>query len=166
MLEMYVAGVGLESKSGQPIILLDDFAKQHILPIWISPAEFIVVSNAMDNLHSARPMTHDLLLNIINQLGYTVKQIELNEVMAESCRATIQLSTKGPEQDDVMSLDARPSDAIAVALKAKVPIFVSSKLVAEAIIEVDGNHNEIPEDDGEFKDFLETLKASDFDKYS
>jgi hypothetical protein len=107
-------------------------------------------------------MTHDLLLNVITQLGYKVKQVEINELASNTYFATILLKIDDPTNvlDTTKAIDARPSDAIALALRARCPIFVSHQVVADGTIPADTEKDEA--EAKEFKRFIEGLKASDF----
>jgi bifunctional DNase/RNase len=162
MIEMFVAGIALDARNGHPIVVLNDGTKRRALPIWIGGAEATAISRALDNFKPERPMTHDLLLNVITQLGYKVKQVEINELAANTYFATIQLKIDDPTNklDVTKPIDARPSDAIALALRARCPIFVSAQVVADGTIPADFEKDE--EEAKEFKKFIEGLKASDF----
>jgi bifunctional DNase/RNase len=132
------------------------------LPIWIGMFEANAITRALDNIKPERPLTHDLLLSAIQQTGYKVKHIEINELASSTYFATIVLqNTNGAaESDQVKTIDSRPSDAIALALRAKAPIFVAAQVVAEATISADTEKDE--EEAEEFKKFIDNLKASDF----
>ena len=162
MIEMSVAGIALDARNGHPIVVLNDSTKRRALPIWIGMAEASSISRALDNFKSERPMTHDLLLSAITTLGYKVKQIEINELAANTYFATIILLIDDPEHklDTTKSIDARPSDAIALALRAKAPIFVSAQVVADGTIPADFEKDE--EEAQEFRKFVDNIKASDF----
>ncbi len=162
MIEMYVAGIALDARNGHPIVILNDSTKRRALPIWIGAPEATAISRALDNHKPERPLTHDLLLNLVTNLGYKVKQIEINELEASTYYATIILLIDDPEHklDTTRSIDARPSDAIALALRAKAPIFVSAQVVADGTIPADYEKDE--EEAEAFKNFIDNLKASDF----
>lgn len=162
MIEMYVAGIALDARNGHPIVVLNDNTKRRALPIWIGMAEANAISRALDNFKPERPMTHDLLLNLITQLGYKVKQIEINELASNTYFATVILIIDDPANklDTTKSIDARPSDAIALALRAKAPILVSPQVVADGTIPADFEKDEAEAE--EFKKFIDGLKASDF----
>lgn len=162
MIEMHIAGIGLDARSGQPIILLDDEAKQRVLPIWISVAEFIVLARTLENNKPDRPMTHDLMLNIIEQAGYFVEQVEMTEVEAETYQTKIKLAEKAAPSSSEKYIEARPSDAIAIAIKSGAPIYVDSQIVTGAVITT--NQDEAQETQ-QFHDFVKELKASDFNAY-
>ncbi|HEY9784229.1 MAG TPA: bifunctional nuclease family protein [Candidatus Obscuribacterales bacterium] len=162
MIEMYVAGIALDARSGQPIVVLNDSTKRRALPIWIGMAEASAISRALDNFKPERPMTHDLLLNVIQSLGYKVKAVEINELASNTYFATIQLQLNDPTNqiETIKPIDSRPSDAIALALRAKAPIFVSAQVVADGTVPADFEKDEAEAE--EFKKFVDGLKASDF----
>lgn len=162
MIEMHVAGIAMDGRNGHPIVVLNDHLKRRALPIWIGMFEANAITRALDNYKPERPMTHDLLLNLIEQTGYKVKHIEINELASSTYFATIILQkTDAIEADEALKpIDARPSDAIALAIRAKVPILVSPQVVAEGAISADLEKEE--EEAEEFKKFIEGLKASDF----
>lgn len=162
MIEMYVAGIALDARNGHPIVVLNDSSKRRALPIWIGMAEANAITRALDNQKPERPLTHDLLLNMITDLGYKVKQIEINELSSSTYFATIILLLQDPEHtvQTTKPIDARPSDAIALALRAKAPIFVSAQVVADGTIPADFEKDEAEAE--EFKKFIDGLKASDF----
>lgn len=165
MIEMTVAGIALDARTGHPIVVLNDSSKRRALPIWIGMFEANAITRALENFKPERPLTHDLLLNAIQQLGYKVKHIEINELSANTYYATIVLQVNDPAHkvETTKPIDARPSDAIALALRAKAPIFVSPQVVAEGTIPADFEKDE--EEAEEFKKFIEGLKASDFKKF-
>jgi bifunctional DNase/RNase len=167
MIEMTVAGIALDARTGHPIVVLNDSSKRRALPIWIGMFEANAITRALENFKPERPMTHDLLLSSIQQLGYRVKHIEINELSSNTYFATIVLQINDPTNklaaENVKPIDARPSDAIALALRAKAPIFVAPQVVAEGTIPADFEKDE--EEAEEFKKFVDNLKASDFKKF-
>lgn len=160
MIEMQVAAIAMDARTGAPIVLLNDRQKRRALPIWIGANEANAINKVLENIKPERPMTHDLLLNVITSLGYVVKQVEINELSRSTYYATIRLSVKDSRVDTVKDIDARPSDAIALALRSRSPIFVSAQVVAEATIPADLEKDE--EEAEAFKQFVDGLKASDF----
>ena len=160
MIEMHVAGIALDARNGHPIVVLNDETKRRALPIWIGMAEANAISRALENTKPERPMTHDLLLNVITVLGYKVDRIEINELSANTYFATIRLVVGDARIDAAKAIDSRPSDAIALALRATAPIFVSAQVVADGTIPADFEKDE--EEAKEFKKFVDGLKASDF----
>lgn len=161
MIEMTVAGIALDTRNGHPIVVLNDQQKRRALPIWIGPFEANAITRALDNLKPERPFTHDLLLSTIEHTGYNVKHIEINELASSTYFATIVLQSINGDKT-TRSIDARPSDAIALALRARAPIFVAPQVVAEGT--VSANFEKDEEEAEEFKKFIDNLKASDFSK--
>ena len=103
-------------------------------------------------------MTHDLIISIVDKTGYKLDRIEINDVEKETYYATLFL-TKG---DDVIEIDSRPSDAIAVAMRAEAPIFVTANVLMNGSVSTDSARDE--EEAEEFKDFIQSVKPSDFEK--
>ena len=109
MIEMKVMGIALDVRTNSPIVVLNDLENRKALPIWIGSAEASAIIRCIEGLVVARPMTHDLVTNIIEKTGYKLDKIEINDVEKETYYATLFLS-KG---DETLEIDARPSDAIA-----------------------------------------------------
>ena len=149
MIEMKVMGIALDVRTNSPIVVLHDLDNRKALPIWIGSAEGLVV---------ARPMTHDLITNIIEKTGYKLDKIEINDVEKETYYATLFLS----KDDETLEIDARPSDAIAVAMRAEAPIFVTANVLMNGSVSTDAAKDE--EEAQEFKDFIQNIKPSDFEK--
>ena len=161
MIEMYVAAIALDARNGHPIVMLNDRSKRRTLPIWIGAYAATAIGRALDNSSKPeRPMTHDLLLNVITGLGYVVDRVEINELSANTYFATIRLRVEDKRVEADKAIDARPSDAIALALRADAPIFVSAQVVLDGTIPADSDKDE--EEAEEFKKFVDGLKASDF----
>jgi bifunctional DNase/RNase len=166
MIEMTVAGIALDARTGHPIVVLNDSSKRRALPIWIGMFEANAINRALENYKPERPMTHDLMLNIIQQSGFKVKHVEINDLSSNTYFATVVLQPIDPNNksaEATKAIDARPSDAIALALRAKAPIFVAPAVVAEGTIPADFEKDE--EEAEEFKKFVDGLKASDFEKF-
>jgi len=157
MIELYVMGIALDTRTGTPIVVLNDQENRRALPIWIGTAEASAIIRQLEDIKSARPMTHDLLSNIIEATGQSITKIEINDISSDTYYASIYLTaTDGKTQ----IIDSRPSDAIALALKSKVPIFATANVMAEGTISTDQERDEA--EALEFKNFLNNLKASDF----
>ncbi len=154
MIEMTVAGIAIDTRNSQPIVVLKEIDTMRTLPIWIGVAEAKAISFALEKTKSERPLTHELLLTTIERLGYEVKQIEIDKLDSQTYSAILKLHSK-EEGKTRMMIDARPSDAIALALAAKAPIFVSPEITVNAVMAAD-------DDTAEFKHFVSKLKASDF----
>lgn len=167
MMQMFVAGMILDAGNGCPILVLTDSQKQRALPIWIGTLECNAISFALGKISPERPLSHDLMLKLIEQLGFKVECVEVNELSSSTYFATIKLVAKDKSQGVeplAKAVDARPSDAIALALRAKAPIFVSPQVVAQGTIPTDLEREKFETD--EFKKFIQNLKASDFNALS
>ena len=158
MIEMKVMGIALDTRTGSPIVVLHDLDNRKALPIWIGSAEASAIIRKIENLGVVRPMTHDLIVSIVEKVGYTLDRIEINNVEKETYYATLYL-IKG---DDVVEIDARPSDAIAVAMRMNAPIFVTANVLMDGSVSTDAQKDE--EESKEFKDFIQSIKPSDFEK--
>jgi uncharacterized protein len=154
MIEMSVAGIAIDTRNSQPIVVLKENDSMRTLPIWIGVSEARAITYALENTKSERPLTHELLLITIERLGYVVKQVEIDKLDANTYAAILKLHSKEEGKKRIM-IDARPSDAIALALVAKAPILVSPEIVVNAVIADD-------DDAAKFKQFVAKLKASDF----
>ncbi len=125
--EMQVMGVRLDAAGSSPVVLLADKEGRRALPIWIGLLEANAIDNELRNNVSPRPMTHDLLYSILTQAHVKVKEVRIVDIKNNTYYAILFLSiNKG-----TVEVDARPSDAIVIALKSKTPIFVSSKILNE-----------------------------------
>jgi len=125
--EMEVKGVGLDAVGSSPVVFLADKEGKKALPIWIGLVEANAIDKEMKNSTSPRPMTHDLLYSILAQAHVKVKQVRIVGLKNNTYYATLFLTiNKG-----TVEVDARPSDAIVIALKSKTPIFVSAKILDE-----------------------------------
>jgi uncharacterized protein len=165
MIRMRVDSIQLDPRSLQPIMVLCDDAKMRALPIWIGSAEANAIARILMNVESPRPKTHQLMINMIAQLGATIKQIEINELEDDTFFATIQLERDGANgTKEAISLDARPSDAVALALMADVSIFVAPSVVMESTYPVDSERDEAEAE--QFKNFLKDITATDFTKHA
>ncbi len=159
MIEMRVMGIALDTRSGSPIVVLNDLENRRALPIWIGSAEASSIIRKIENIPSVRPMTHDLFINLIEATGLKLDKVEINDVDEQTYFSTLYLSR---EDGSVIQLDSRPSDAIAIAIRAEVPIFVTSNVLLNGAVSVDSQKDE--EEAMEFKNFIKDIKPSDFEK--
>lgn len=158
MIEMKVMGIALDTRTGSPIVVLHDLENRKALPIWIGSAEASAIIRKIENLGVVRPMTHDLICSIIDKTGCTLDRIEINNVEKETYYATLYLARDGEE----IEIDARPSDAIAVAMRMDAPIYVTANVLMDGSVSTDAQKDE--EEAQEFKDFIQSIKPSDFEK--
>jgi uncharacterized protein len=159
MIEMFVVNVGLDAYTGTPILLLTDAEKRRLLPIWIGIHEAGAIQRAQYGIKSPRPMTHDLLLGVILETGNTVDHVEITGLDDGRYLAAMVLSPSSANPAQTV-LDARPSDAVAVALLSNAPIYVSLPVVAEATVPAEPEKEQTEAE--EFKQFVSGLNASDF----
>lgn len=138
--------------TNQPIVLLRERDGARYLPIWIGAAEATAIAFAQQGVVPPRPLTHDLLKEVIETLGHSVTQVRIDSLSDKIFHATLVI--------DEIEISARPSDAIALALRAATPIFVAESVLSEAGIAL------APEEDDEverFREFLDQVSAEDFD---
>ncbi len=167
LIEMFVTGVALDVRTNIPLVILNDADRDYTLPIWIGQAEAQAIARGLTDAETERPMTHDLMSDIIDSLEASIDSIEINSYEDSTFFASIILSDKDQVSLDI---DSRPSDAIALALRLEAPIFVSQKILEEVggTMEVlSDSEDEIPAISDpsarkEFKEFLKSVKASDF----
>jgi bifunctional DNase/RNase len=156
--EMVIYGVSFDMVGKQPIVLLKTVDGNRFLPIWIGHAEAAAILMKLQGTESPRPMTHDLITEMIDGLQAEVSKVTVTEMRDNTFYALIQLSTTGPD----VEVDARPSDAIAVAVRTGAPIFAADDLLDENAIEFEHE----PEDDEDmvekFKEFLDQVTPEDF----
>lgn len=157
MVRMKVKVVGLEQHSMNPVVIITDTDEKGFIPILIGPSEAQAISQGMEGTVLPRPMTHDLLKNIIIALGATVKRIVIHDLREETYYANVVIESATGEEIEV---DARPSDAIALALRVNAPIYVSEEIAARAVIA----NTKVDEEMEEFRRFLENLSPEDFER--
>lgn len=126
LIEVKVGALIMDPNSNTPIVVLKGVEGETILPIWVGAYEANAIALEIEKVAPQRPMTHDLLRNIIVQLGYTVERIVVSDLLDNTFYAVIEMTG---ENEQLVSLDARPSDAIALALRVDCPIFVEQKVV-------------------------------------
>ncbi len=126
--EMTIKGLMVDPISHMPIIILRDREGKRVLPIWVGIFEANAIALQMENISTPRPMTHDLLRHVIEDLGCTVTKIVIADVRDNTFYALIHLEGRA----EAVAIDARPSDAIALALRARAPIFVEESVIDSA----------------------------------
>lgn len=158
MIPMTVRGIALDPITNMPIIILKDKEEKRALPIWVGIFEANAIALELEKIATPRPMTHDLIKNILEGLGASVQQIVVNDLKDNTFFAVIEVNYNG----NVVNVDSRPSDAIALALRLNAPIFVTEKVVSKA---KSMDIAEEKEDSDRWKEWLENLKPEDFGKY-
>ncbi|OGI04218.1 MAG: hypothetical protein A2Y25_08730 [Candidatus Melainabacteria bacterium GWF2_37_15] len=159
MIEMFIMGIAIDTRSGSPIIILNDQENRKALPIWIGQAEASAIIKILENIETPRPMTHDLINSILDTVSCKIKKIEINDLNENTYYATIFLTDKNGKDYEI---DSRPSDAITLALKNRAPIFVTPNVVMDGTISTDMERDQQESED--FKKFLNNIKPSDFKK--
>ncbi len=157
---MFIMGIAIDTRTGSPIIILNDEENRKALPIWIGQSEASAMIRFLENIETPRPMTHDLLYSIIEKTSFSVKKIEINDLNENTYYATLFLKDKKGNEHEV---DARPSDAIILALKSKASIFVSPNVVMEGTVSTDMERDQ--KETEEFRSFVRDIKPSDFKKF-
>ena len=157
MIEMFVTGIALDVRNNHPLVILNDESKKRALPIWIGHAEAQAIARALEDFKPERPLTHDLMIDIIEGTGYKVHHIEINDLNENTYFSSIILENKIGE---LVAIDSRPSDAIAISLRVDCSIFISEKVFADGTIPTELDSDD--EDTEAFKSFLQNVKASDF----
>ena len=155
---MTIKGLMVDPITNMPIIILRDREGQKILPIWVGVFEANAIALQIENVTTPRPMTHDLLKNVIQDLRGRIEKIVVSDLKENTFYALIYLTVGG----EVMAVDARPSDAIALALRARAPIFVVEKVIEHA------KTADLVPDKGEterLQKWLESLDPDDMGKY-
>ncbi len=153
-----VYGVSFDAASKQPIVLLKAEDRNLFLPIWIGHPEAAAILMKLQNAELPRPMTHDLLANVIDQLQAGVIGVLITELRDNTFYAVLRLDSNGQE----IRVDSRPSDAIALAVRTDAPIFASENLLDANGIEFDAEVEDVEEIVKEFKDFLDEVSPEDF----
>ena len=158
-IEMNIKGLMIDPITNMPIIILRDQEGQRILPIWVGVFEANAIALQIENVQTPRPMTHDLLKNIIDDLSAQVERIVVTELKENTFYALIHLRKNG----DSIEVDARPSDAIALALRTRSPIFVEEAVIQNArSVE---NSRESSMDVTRLQKWLEGLSEDELGKY-
>jgi bifunctional DNase/RNase len=155
VIELELVGVRVELPHNQPIVLLKERDGERFLPIWIGAVEATSIAFALQGVVTARPMTHDLMRNLLDGLTVRVDRILVTELREGTFYAEIQMTQNGTS----VSVSSRPSDAIALAVRATVPIFANEAVLAEAGIEIEDDDEDEVE---RFKEFLESVTPEDF----
>ena len=127
-IEMTIKGLMVDPITNMPIVILRDKDGQKVLPIWVGVFEANAIALQIENVTPQRPMTHDLLNNVIHDLKADIKKVVVSDLKDNTFYALIHLSIAG----EVMVIDARPSDAIALALRARAPIYVEDSAIDNA----------------------------------
>jgi bifunctional DNase/RNase len=155
---MVIYGVSFDLVGKQPIVLLKTADGNRFLPIWIGHPEAAAILMKLQGASTPRPLTHDLVTEMLSQLDAQVVRITVTELKENTFYATITLQQDGTE----IEVDSRPSDAIALAVRSDAPIFAADAVIEESAIEFEGEEVNEEEIVTEFKRFLDTVTPDEF----
>ncbi|MFM2063782.1 MAG: hypothetical protein RLZZ507_3453 [Cyanobacteriota bacterium] len=158
MIEMRVAGIALDAITRSPIVLLKDSSDRRALPIYIGQDQARAIMGAMEHQKPPRPLTHDLMVNVLEVWNMTLEKVIIHSLQKDTFYAALIV-----QQGEVKKeIDARPSDAIAIALRTNAPIWVMEEVVADASIPVDRDADEAEQE--AFREFVSNLRPEDLIK--
>nr|AIE90717.1 hypothetical protein [uncultured marine thaumarchaeote AD1000_06_A03] len=157
-IEMTIKGLIVDPITSMPIVVLHDEEGQCTLPIWVGVFEANAIALQIENVSASRPMTHDLLRNVIRDLKGSVEKVVISDVQDKTFYALIYLRVN----EELTAIDARPSDAIALALRVRAPIFVEEKVIDNAKT-IDFSPDQVDSD--RLTSWLKSLDAEDLGKY-
>ena len=163
LIEMKVLGLTIDPITNTPIVILKDMNNNKAIPIWIGLFEASAIATELKKIVFPRPMTHDLFTEFLKSFNVTVNRIEIVDIRSNTFFANIYLCKEGQDY----TIDARPSDAIAIALRANAPIFVDENVVKKSRnVDFGIKLNDLDKlKEEKIKEFLENLSVEDFGKY-
>ncbi|MCA9934712.1 MAG: bifunctional nuclease family protein [Ardenticatenaceae bacterium] len=170
MIEVEIDSIRISLVTQHRIVMLKEIDGERQIPIWIGPCEADAITIELQDVKVARPVTHDLLKNVISEMGGHISHVLVKELRDGIFHARLYLDANGTE----MNIDCRPSDAIALAVRVNVPIFIAEEVMDEVGIlpeadiqeqeSAESADSEAPETPDAFADFLNTLDFEDFDE--
>lgn len=128
LVEMQVRGLMLDPVTNVPIVILRDTSGDRVLPIWVGPAEANAIALQVENMSAPRPMTHDLLRDLLGALGVSLSRVIISDLKGSTYYAYLELR----QGSEIVLVDARPSDAVALAARTRSPVFVHSRVLEQA----------------------------------
>jgi bifunctional DNase/RNase len=180
LVEVKVQSLGLDRASNTPVVILQELDGERVLPIWIGPGEASAIAMQLADMKFSRPLTHDLIMAVVRRLGAELSRVVITRVADSTYYAELDIQLNG----QVVRVDARPSDSIAVALRSSARIFASDTLLERASIEIaEGEVDEVspPDQDEaesspeetppftnaeELKEYLRRLNPEDFGRFT
>ncbi len=175
MNQVRVTSLGLDKASNTPVVILQEIDGERVLPIWIGPSEASAIAMELAGMKFSRPLTHDLFTSMLQGLGSELQRVLITRVVDNTYHAELIIQRDG----QVVSIDARPSDSIAIALRAKAPIFAHEDLLEQAAIEIQtgelepGQEGDAPAgeettgmDADQLKEYLRKLNPEDFGRFN
>jgi uncharacterized protein len=171
MVEIRVQSLGMDQASKSPVVILQEVDGERVLPIWIGPQEASAIAMELAGMKFARPLTHDLAATIVRGLGGDLQRVIITRVQENTYYAEMVIS-RGTE---VFSIDARPSDSIAIALRLQARLFTNDELLSNATIQIEaageGDIEPQPETEGtqmtaeQLQEYLKKLKPEDLGRF-
>lgn len=163
MVEMTVFGLALDEESQMPILILKDKDDAYVLPIWIGAMEAMAISMAINKVTVPRPMTHDLILGVMRQMGGELVRVEIISIDKGTYYAALVVK----RADETLRIDSRPSDSIALALRCEVPVMADETMLKQAISQQKGEYQAVieGEDAQKWTEILSKYKLDDI-KYT
>lgn len=159
---MVISGLTVDPLTNSPIVILKEVDGERTLPIWIGLLEATAIASELEGIKFSRPMTHDLLKNIMAMIDIKVNKVEVCDLKNNTYYALIYIDHKGKE----ISIDARPSDALALSLRVDAPIFVADEVINKsAQIDLKMEAEDKSEQGKKWQEILEKLNPEDFGKY-
>jgi bifunctional DNase/RNase len=155
---MVIYGVSFDMVGKQPIVLLKTADSNKFLPIWIGHPEAAAILMRLQGASTPRPMTHDLMVDVLGELEVRCVQVAVTELRDNTFFASITLAVNGRE----IEVDSRPSDALALAVRAGAPIYAAEEVIAESAIEFEHDVEDTEQVVDRFKEFLDEVSPEDF----
>jgi bifunctional DNase/RNase len=178
VVELEVASLGLDKASNTPVVILKEVGGDRLLPIWIGPGEASAIAMELAGIKFSRPLTHDLLNTVVRSLGSELVRVLITRVVDNTYYASLMLQRNG----ETITIDSRPSDSVALALRASAPIFADVDLLDRTTVEVEGatlepgfaaaaedpvgtTENPDPPKQEKLRDYLKRLDPEDFGRF-
>lgn len=159
LIPVIISALGLDSSSNNPVVILKEIGGKRTVPIWIGILEASAIASELEGVKYLRPMTHDLLKNILESMDVKVNKVEVCDLKENTYYALIHMTHNGKK----MTIDARPSDALALSLRIKVPIFVSDDVINRSPhLELESKTDDKSEHGKDWQEILENLDPEDF----
>lgn len=162
MIEVTVAHLGLDRSSNTPVVILKEKEGARVLPIWIGPAEASAIAMVIQGVKAPRPMTHDLLKQLVVGLGAELRRVVISQVKENTYFAELLMS----RDEELFQLDARPSDSIALALRLHAPIYTSDDLLDERSVAEPEGESGADLEAQRLKEYLERMDPQDFGRFN
>jgi bifunctional DNase/RNase len=176
LVQVEVASLGMDKSSNTPVVILKETGGERMLPIWIGPGEASAIAMELAGIKFSRPLTHDLLNTVVRSMGSELLRVLITKVVDNTYYASLVFRRNG----EMITIDSRPSDSVALALRASAPIYADGELLDRTSIEIDGENleagfeasSESPEQEGDpaekpekLRDYLRRLDPEDFGRF-